>query len=150
VLRPSHRLDGANETISLKVLLSRPGTHKASREYNSALHLKERRRLLDMGCRCAYYKLTLGSCAHSGRKSMARETVHIVQAFIAGKGNRLKAETPVPCKSAEAARRAAERLAGTKLGVVAFSSSGDQELGEYDDEPVIIFKAGRLPQQFED
>lgn len=81
---------------------------------------------------------------------MTRETVHIVQAYIAGRGNRLKAETPVPCKSAEAACRTAERLAQTKLGVVAFSSSGDQELGEYDDEPIIIFKAGRLPPQFED
>ncbi len=81
---------------------------------------------------------------------MARETTYIVQAYNAGRGNRLKAEAPVPCKSAEAARRTAERLALTKLGVVAFSSSGDQELGEYDDEPVIIFKSGRLPQQFED
>jgi uncharacterized protein (DUF169 family) len=81
---------------------------------------------------------------------VTRETVHIVQAYVAGRGNRLKADTPVPCKSAEAARRTAERLAQTKLGVVAFSSSGDQELGEYDDEPVIIFKTGRLPQQFED
>jgi len=80
---------------------------------------------------------------------MARETVHIVQAYVAGRGNRLKADTPVPCKSAEAARRTAERLAETKLGVVAFSSSGDQELGEYDDEPVIIFKTGRLPEQFD-
>jgi len=80
---------------------------------------------------------------------MARETVHIVQAYVAGRGNRLKADTPVPCKSAETARRTAERLAETKLGVVAFSSSGDQELGEYDDEPVIIFKTGRLPEQFD-
>jgi hypothetical protein len=81
---------------------------------------------------------------------MARQTVHIVQAYVAGRGNRLKADTPVSCKSAKAACQAAERLAETKLGVVAYSSSGDQELGEYDDEPVIIFKTGRLPQQFED
>jgi hypothetical protein len=81
---------------------------------------------------------------------MTRQTVYIVQAYGAGKGNRLKAETPVPCKSADAARRTAERLAGTKLGVVAFSSSSDQELGEYDDEPVIIFKTGQLPPQFDD
>ena len=81
---------------------------------------------------------------------MTRETVHIVQAYVAGRGNRLRAEPPVPCKSADAALRTAERLAQTKLGVVAFSSSGDQELGEYDDEPVIIFKSGRLPPQFDD
>jgi hypothetical protein len=81
---------------------------------------------------------------------MSRETVHVVQSYVAGKGNRLKADTPVPCKSAEAARRTAERLAQTKIGVIAFSSSGDQELGEYDDEPIIIFKTGRLPSQFEE
>ncbi|NIJ49080.1 hypothetical protein [Rhizomicrobium electricum] len=81
---------------------------------------------------------------------MARETVHIVQAYVAGKGNRLRPDTPVPCKSAEAALRTAERLSNTKLGVVAFSSSGDPELGEYDDEPTIIFKFGRLPPQFEE
>ena len=81
---------------------------------------------------------------------MARQTVHIVQSYVAGKGGRLKADIPVPCKSAEAALRTAERLAQTKVGVVAFSSSGDQELGEYDDDPVIIFKAGQLPPQFEE
>jgi hypothetical protein len=81
---------------------------------------------------------------------VTRETVFIVQSYIAGKGNRLKAEPPVPCKSAENAQKTAERLGQTKLGVVAFASSGDPELGEYDDEPVIIFKAGRLPPQFDD
>ena len=74
---------------------------------------------------------------------MARETVYIVQMYGAGKDTCLKADTPVPCKSAEAARRTADRLAQTKIGVVAFSSSGDRKLGEDDDEPVIIFKAGR-------
>ena len=81
---------------------------------------------------------------------MARETLYIVQSYSAGRGNRLKADPPVPCKSAETALRSAERLADGKLGVVAFSSSGDAEMGDYDDEPVIIFKTGRLPAQFED
>jgi hypothetical protein len=80
---------------------------------------------------------------------MARETVYIVQTYIAGSGNRLRADTPLPCKSAEVARKKAERLAPTKLGVVAFSSSGDQALGDYDDEPVVFFKAGRSPELFE-
>lgn len=81
---------------------------------------------------------------------MARQTIYIVQAYKLGKGNRLTAETPVVCRSAEAACRSAERLAQTKIGVVALSSSGDQELGDYDDEPVILFKAGQLPLQFDD
>jgi hypothetical protein len=80
---------------------------------------------------------------------MARETVYVVQSYIAGKGSRLKADPPMSCKSAEVARRKAERLVSTKLGVVAFSSSGDQALGDYDDEPTIFFKAGRLPELFD-
>jgi len=81
---------------------------------------------------------------------MARQTNYLVQAFIAGKGLSLKADRPIPCKSAEEARRMAERMAPTKLGVVAFSTSGDAELGDYDDEPVYFFKPGRLPAQFEE
>jgi hypothetical protein len=79
---------------------------------------------------------------------MARETAYTVQAYNVGKGNRLKADAPIACKSADIACRTAERLAQTKLGVIAFSSSGDPDAGEYDDEPVVIFKAGRLPEQF--
>ena len=81
---------------------------------------------------------------------MARETVFVVQSFSAGRGKRLKADQAVPCKSGEAARRMAERLAATKLGVVAFSTTGDAELGEFDDQPAILFKAGQLPAAFED
>jgi hypothetical protein len=79
---------------------------------------------------------------------VARETVYLVQAFVAGKGDRLKAETPIPCKSAHIAMRTAERLGQTKLGVVALSTSGDQELGDYDDEPTILCKYGELPETF--
>lgn len=79
---------------------------------------------------------------------MARETFYVVQAYSAGRGNGLKADTPVSCKSAELARKTAERLGQTKLGVVAFESSGDQDLGEYDDEPVILFQTGRVPEPF--
>ena len=81
---------------------------------------------------------------------MARETAHLVQAFIAGRVAGLKAEKAVACKSAEAARRMAERMAPTKLGVVAFSTSGDAETGDFDEQPVIIFKVGRVSAQFEE
>jgi hypothetical protein len=81
---------------------------------------------------------------------MARETVYLVQAFKSGKGTRLTADTPVRCRSLELARRKAEDLVPSRAGVVAFSTSGDAELGEYDDEPTIIFKAGRLPAAFEE
>lgn len=81
---------------------------------------------------------------------MAREIVYLVQAFKAGKGARLIADTPMRCKSSDAARMRAESLATTKAGVVAFASSGDAELGQYDDEPTIIFRTGRLPPPFDE
>ena len=79
-----------------------------------------------------------------------RETVYLVQGFKAGKGARLTADPPLRCKSSDSARRTAENLVPSKAGVVAFSTSGDAELGEYDDEPTIIFRAGRLPAPFEE
>ena len=69
---------------------------------------------------------------------MVRETNYFVQAFNAGKGGNLKADAPIACKSATGALRTAERLALSKLGVVAFSSTGDPEMGDYDDEPTVI------------
>jgi hypothetical protein len=81
---------------------------------------------------------------------MARETLYLVQAFTAGKGTRLTADAPVRCRTAEIARKRAEDLVSTRAGVVAFSTSGDAELGDYDDEPTILFKAGRLPSSFEE
>jgi hypothetical protein len=77
--------------------------------------------------------------------AMARETVYILQAYVAGRGKGLKAEPQVGCKTAEEARRKAERLAPLRLGVVAFAASADVEMGDYDDNPVILFKSGQLP-----
>ena len=75
---------------------------------------------------------------------MARETAFIVQAYDLKGGKTLKPDKPVVCKSADAACRMAERLVPARAGVVAFSASGDAELGEFDDQPVVLFKAGRL------
>jgi len=81
---------------------------------------------------------------------MARETIHLVQAFIAGRGDGLKSEPAVACRTAEDARRKAERLSPLRLGVVAFSTSADTEMGDYDETPVVLFKAGRLPPPFDE
>lgn len=81
---------------------------------------------------------------------MSRETVFVVQTFNPGRGDKLSADKPIPCKSADAARRMAERLALTRVGVIALSSSADSGLGDYDDEPIVIFKAGRLPAPFDE
>ena len=76
---------------------------------------------------------------------MAKETVFILQAYVAGRGKNLKAEQQIGCKTAEEARRKAERLAPLREGVVAFAATADVEMGDYDENPVIIFKSGRLP-----
>ena len=81
---------------------------------------------------------------------MARETLYLVQAFKSGKGTRLTADTPVRCRSSRSRARRPRTSLPTRAGVVAFSTSGDAEMGEYDDEPTIIFKAGRLPAAFEE
>jgi hypothetical protein len=81
---------------------------------------------------------------------MSRETIYLVQAFKTGKGARLTADMPIRCKSSDGARRTAEHLALTKVGVVAFATSGDAESGDYDEEPTIIFKAGLLLAPFEE
>ena len=80
---------------------------------------------------------------------MARETSYFVQAFNAGRGEDLKADAPIACKTQSGALRTAERLALSKLGVVAFSSAGDPEMGDYDDEPTVIYRKGRFPSVFD-
>ncbi|GLH78074.1 hypothetical protein SSBR45G_29820 [Bradyrhizobium sp. SSBR45G] len=80
---------------------------------------------------------------------MARETIYVVQAFSAGRGGRAKADTPIACKTEASALRTAERLVSSKAGVVAFSSSGDPDMGDYDDEPTVFFRHGELPQAFD-
>ena len=81
---------------------------------------------------------------------MTRETVYILQSYVAGRGAALKAEPQVGCKSAEEARRKAERLAPLRLGVIAFAASADVEMGDYDDNPVVLFRSGRLPAPWND
>jgi hypothetical protein len=80
---------------------------------------------------------------------MARETIYFVQTFNAGRGENLKADTPIACKTQTGALRTAERLALSKLGVVAFSSTGDPEMGDYDDEPTVLFRNGQVPSAFD-
>ena len=80
---------------------------------------------------------------------MSRQTNFLVQSFDPAKGDQLKAGTPIACRSEESARRTAERLAMSKAGVVAFSTSSDPETGDYDDQPTVFFRAGRVPAEFD-
>ena len=80
---------------------------------------------------------------------MTIATTFLVQAFSSGRGGHLKANTPVACRSADGARRTAERLSLSHLGVVAFSVVSDPETGDYDDQPTVFFRAGELPPEFD-
>ena len=80
---------------------------------------------------------------------MAQETVYIVQSFQAGRWARLVADPPVACKSEQTARRTAERLALSRVGVIAWSRTGDAELGDFDEDPIILFRAGRMPPELD-
>ena len=77
--------------------------------------------------------------------AMPRETVYILQTYVAGRGKALRAEPQVACKTAEEARRKAERLAPLRLGALAFTMTVDVEMGDYDENPTILFKSGQLP-----
>jgi hypothetical protein len=80
---------------------------------------------------------------------MTREAPFLVQAFNNAKDGRLKPNPPVACKSADGARRTAERLSLSHIGVVAFSIVSDPETGDYDDQPTIFYRAGQLPAEFD-
>ena len=65
------------------------------------------------------------------------------------KDGRLSAKAPVACGSADGARRTAERLSLSHIGVVAFTIRSDSETGDYDDQPTIFYRAGQLPAEFD-
>jgi hypothetical protein len=53
--------------------------------------------------------------------------------------------SPLP----DGARRTAERLALSYLGIVAFSVTADPETGDYDGRPTVFFRAGQLTSEFD-
>jgi len=83
-------------------------------------------------------------------RAVAQKKVYIVQSFRAGRGARLLADPSVACKSELTARRTAERLAQSRVGVIAWSRTGDAELGDFDEEPVVLFRAGRIPPELDE
>lgn len=80
---------------------------------------------------------------------MTRESTFLVQAFNNSRGGRLKPNPPVACKSADGARRTAERLSLSHVGVVAFAVTSDPDTGDYDDQPTIFYRSGQLPEEFD-
>ncbi len=100
--------------------------------------------------RLAVDEFRRGGTATVEIRDLARETVYIVQSFRAGRGTRLLADPSVACKSELAARRTAARLAQSRVGVIAWSRTGDAELGDFDEEPVVFFRAGRIPAELDE
>ncbi|WP_426051441.1 hypothetical protein [Brevundimonas sp. SL161] len=76
---------------------------------------------------------------------MAIATVYTIQTYGQGRGKGLKAGQQQGCKTADEARRKAERPVPLRLGVVAFAASADTEIRDDDENPTILFKAGQLP-----
>jgi hypothetical protein len=93
-----------------------------------------------------------GRVTFSAKKSttalMARQTAYFVQTFDTGRGGHLKPDSPIACKSASGAFRTAEKLALSKFAVVAYSSTRDPEMGDYDDQ-LVFFRKGQLPEAFD-
>lgn len=62
------------------------------------------------------------------------------------KGRALVADQPQSARSSDAAIVKAERMAATRVGVIAFSQEVDVETDCYD-EPIILFRSGTLPEE---
>ena len=78
---------------------------------------------------------------------MASVTIHVVQAFKQEEDGVVAAE-PKTCPSAGAARSLAARLAQTHVGVIAWSRTGEPELGDW--QPAVeLVRTGTIPDEFE-
>lgn len=77
---------------------------------------------------------------------MARITYFVVMAFDGSEKGRLIACEPISPQTASAARRIAERLSQEKAGVVAFSRTGDPDLGDWA-EAEILAVYGDVPEE---
>jgi hypothetical protein len=81
---------------------------------------------------------------------MATEKIHIVLTWSADKRGKLRAEAPMKFKSAAEAKGRAERSEGRFVGVVALSQGYDVDTEQADETPVVLFRAGRTPAEFEE
>ncbi|MFK0273126.1 hypothetical protein ACIQUG_05595 [Ensifer sp. NPDC090286] len=73
-------------------------------------------------------------------------TYFVVQSFTLGSRGAFLADDPVQATGPEHAQRLAERLSATKVGVIAFSRSGDLATGEFE-EAKVLFTIGDLPTE---
>jgi hypothetical protein len=74
-------------------------------------------------------------------------TTFIVQAFVQ-RGRKLVAEPPMSFTSEDDALARAGRLPERKDGVAVWSQTGDPDMDVWDDEPRVLYTAGRVPREF--
>lgn len=79
---------------------------------------------------------------------MASTTYYAVQPFENARGGRSKVLQPIVTQSGQEAIRKAERIAKEKGGAIAFSRTGDDDIGDFD-EPQILGRFGDVPREFE-
>jgi hypothetical protein len=78
---------------------------------------------------------------------MPSHTLHVVQAFEERDGGIVPVE-PKACPSAASARALAARFAQTHVGIIAWSRTGDPDLGDWG-PPVVLVRTGVIPDEFE-
>lgn len=79
---------------------------------------------------------------------MASTTYFAVQPFESTRSGRSKVLQPIVANNAQDAVRKAERIANEKGGAIAFSRTGDDDIGDFD-EPQILGRYGDVPREFE-
>jgi hypothetical protein len=89
----------------------------------------------------------LGEGQEQRSSNMPSHTLHVVQAFEQRDGGIVPVE-PKACPSAASARALAARLAQTHVGVIAWSRTGDPDLGDWG-PPVVLVRTGVIPDEFE-
>ena len=75
---------------------------------------------------------------------MPKITYYVVIAFNRDEQGELVGESPIELPNAPMAISRAKSFAATRVGAIAFSRTGDVELGEFADA-VVLFKAGDVP-----
>lgn len=79
---------------------------------------------------------------------MASTTYYVVQAFDLDAEGNLISRQPQQATSSDQAKRIALVLSRDAAGVIAFSRTGDPEIGDYG-AATVIHQAGRVPDEME-
>jgi hypothetical protein len=82
------------------------------------------------------------------RQPVPNQAIHVVQAFAATEEG-IVAVPPRAFESATVARAAAQVMAHTYVGVVAWSRRAKPDAGEYG-EPEVLVRLGTIPEWFDE